>query len=104
MLPLSRIIERLAEVYGEPAPPPSRTLLDLVLFENAAHLVDDEHRSLAFRDLQTQIGVRPEQILAASEKALIAAGVRASSHKIRPQSYARSHAAPLTNSVAISNR
>jgi len=73
MLPLSRILERLAEIYGEPLPPPSRTLLDLVLFENAAYLVDDEHRSLAFRDLQTQVGVRPEQILAASEESLVAA-------------------------------
>jgi hypothetical protein len=60
MLPLSRILARLAEVFGEPAPPPSRTLLDLVLFENAAYLVDDEHRSLAFRELQTQVGVHPD--------------------------------------------
>ncbi|MDQ6669588.1 MAG: hypothetical protein M3069_02295 [Chloroflexota bacterium] len=73
MLPLSRILERLAQVYGEPAPPPSRTLLELVLFENVAYLVDDEHRSLAFRDLQAQVGLRPEQILAASEEALVAA-------------------------------
>jgi len=73
MLPLSRIVERLAEVYGEPAPSPSTTLLDLVLFENAAYLVDDERRSRAFRNLQMQVGVRPDQILAASEEALVAA-------------------------------
>jgi endonuclease-3 len=92
MLPLSRILERLAEVYGEPAPPPSRALLDLVLFENVAYLVDDEHRSLAFRDLQTKVGVRPEQILAASEEALVAAagqGILAQSQATKLREIAR---------------
>jgi endonuclease-3 len=57
-------------VYGEPSSPPRRTLLELVLLENIAYLVDDEQRERAFRLLQAVIGLRPEQILAASEEAL----------------------------------
>jgi endonuclease III len=72
MLPLAQILDRLATVYGEPSLPPRRTLFELVLLENIAYLADDERRERAFRHLQTGIGLRPAQILAASEEALLA--------------------------------
>jgi hypothetical protein len=50
MQPLDEIVDRLAALYGEPVPPPARTLLDLVLLENVAYLVDDERRLRAFDD------------------------------------------------------
>jgi endonuclease-3 len=71
MLHLEEIVDRLAGVYGEPAAPPSRTLLELVLLENVAYLGDDRHREQAFKELQRQVGTRPQQILAAPEAALL---------------------------------
>jgi hypothetical protein len=35
MQPLDTIVDRLANLYGEPPPPPARTLLDLVLLEGS---------------------------------------------------------------------
>jgi endonuclease III len=71
MLPLAELVDRLAEVYGEPAPP-LRTLLELVLLENVAYLVDDERRLRAFDALHSGVGTRPEDILAAPDAALAA--------------------------------
>jgi endonuclease-3 len=74
MLPVSlpEILDRLESVYGAPAPPPWRTLLDLVLFENVAYLASDERRLRAFELLKTGIGTLPAQILAVSDEALAA--------------------------------
>lgn len=72
MLPLGDILDRLAEMYGEPSPPPPKTLLDLVLLENVAYLASDERREQAFKMLQKHIGTRPQRILAASDEALVA--------------------------------
>jgi len=72
MQALETIVDRLASVYGEPAPPPRRTLLELVLLENVAYLVDDDRRRQAFEVLETRVGTRPAQILAASDEALAA--------------------------------
>jgi len=59
-------------VYGEPATRPSRTLLELVLFEKIAYLSDDRRREQAFHELQTRVGTRAHQILAASSDAACA--------------------------------
>src|SRR3984893_2586072 len=72
MLRLDDILDRLAEMYGEPSPPPSRTLLDLVLLENVAYLASDERREHAFMMLEKEIGTHPQRILAASDEALLA--------------------------------
>ncbi len=72
MLTLEETIERLAGVYGEPPAALSRTVLELVLLENVAYLVDDERRWRAFRALEAAVGTRPEQILAASDEVLTA--------------------------------
>jgi endonuclease III len=70
MLTLEQIIDRLVGVFGEPPAEPSRSVLELVLLENVAYLVDDEQRWRAFRALEATVGTRPEQILAASDGAL----------------------------------
>jgi endonuclease-3 len=71
MQPLDEIVDRLTQLYGEPAPPPARTLLELVLLENVAYLVDDARRADAFEALQTRIGTQAAQILAAPTAALV---------------------------------
>src|SRR6266851_3718438 len=71
MLHLEELVDRLAGVYGEPASPPSRTLLDLVLLEDIAYLSDDRRREQAFVELQRQVGTLPHQILAAADEALV---------------------------------
>jgi endonuclease III len=70
--PLEEILDRLASVYDEPAAPPARTLLELVLLENVAYLVDDEGRGRAFDALRSRVGTEPAQILAAPDEALVA--------------------------------
>jgi endonuclease-3 len=70
MQPLDEIVDRLASVYGEPAPLPSRNLLELVLFENVAYLAADEARERAFDVLAARVGLEPAQILAAPGEAL----------------------------------
>ncbi len=81
---LADIVDRLANVYGDPHSPPRRTLLELVLLENIAYLADDEKRESALRHLQRGIGLGPEQILAAPQAALL--GV--TSHGILPENQA----------------
>jgi endonuclease III len=83
MLHLEEIVDRLAGVYGEPAPPPSRTLLELVLLENIAYLSDDRRREQAFHELKTQVGTLAHQILAASESALLSVAA----HGILPTTF-----------------
>lgn len=68
---LDGLLDSLAQAYGEPAPPPPRTLLELVLLENVAYLVDDVKREHAFNALRTRIGTTPAQILAAPTEALL---------------------------------
>jgi len=68
---LEGLLDSLAQAYGEPAPPPPRTLLELVLLENVAYLVDDVKREQAFNALRTRVGTTPSQILAAPTEALL---------------------------------
>jgi endonuclease-3 len=68
---LESVLDALAQVYGEPAPPPPRSLLELVLLDNAAYLVDDDKRQRAFDALRASIGTTPERILEAPTEALL---------------------------------
>ncbi|HEX5322609.1 MAG TPA: hypothetical protein VFW40_02405, partial [Capsulimonadaceae bacterium] len=70
-LPLSQTIETLAARCGPPSPLPVSAVLDLILWENVAYLADDDRRAKAFRLLQQKVGTEPEQILAASDDALL---------------------------------
>jgi hypothetical protein len=69
MLTIPGVVDSLVEVFGEPTPPPRRTLVELVVWENVAYLADDAARSRAFELLRTRIGLRPEQLRAASDYA-----------------------------------
>ena len=70
MLTIPDLVDRLAAVYGEPVPPPRRTLFELVVWENVAYLADDAARARAFDLLRTRIGVTPDALLAAPDSAL----------------------------------
>src|SRR5205823_8432449 len=82
---LDSVLDPLASVYGEPEPPPSRPLLDWVLLENVAYLVDDTRREQAFAALQRGVGTRPEQLLAVADETLQAVAGRG----ILPENQAR---------------
>jgi endonuclease-3 len=70
----SRLVDRLEQHYGLPAPPLSTDPLELIIWENIAYLASDERRAEAFATLKRSIGTRPEQILAAKHSALAAIG------------------------------
>src|SRR5712692_5969906 len=71
---LSKLVDKLQQHYGSPAPPPSTDPLELVIWENIAYLASDKRRAEAFSTLKQTIGTRPEQILAAKHSALAAIG------------------------------
>ena len=71
----SKLVDKLQQHYGCPAPPPPSTdPLELVIWENIAYLASDKRRAEAFATLKQTIGTRPEQILAAKHSALAASG------------------------------
>ena len=64
--PLAAAVRTLTKLYGSaPAPFPIDPF-EIILWENAAYLADDDRRRGAFELLRREIGTRPEQILAAS--------------------------------------
>ena len=73
-LTFSKLVDRLRQHYGSPAPPPSTDPLELIIWENIAYLASDGRRAEAFATLKRSIGTRPEQILAAKHSALAAIG------------------------------
>ena len=70
----SKLLDKLRQHYGAPAPPPSTDPLELIIWENIAYLANDKRRAEAFATLKQSIGTRPEQILAAEHSALAAIG------------------------------
>jgi endonuclease III len=76
MTRLTQLIDRLEAHYGKPAPPEYTDPWSLIVWENVAYLVDDERRQQAMTDLRAQIGLKPEEILAAPPARLIKSGVR----------------------------
>ena len=71
---LSKLVDKLQQHYGAPAPPPSTDPLELIIWENIAYLASDKRRAEAFAILKRTIGTRPDQILAAQHSALVAIG------------------------------
>jgi endonuclease III len=71
---LSKLVDKLQQHYGAPAPPPSTDPLELIIWENIAYLANDKRRAEAFAILKRTIGTRPDQILAAQHSALAAVG------------------------------
>jgi endonuclease-3 len=70
----SKLVDKLQQHYGAPAPPPSTDPLELIIWENIAYLANDKRRAEAFGILKRTIGTRPDQILAAQHSALAAIG------------------------------
>ena len=69
-----KLVDKLQQHYGAPAPPPSTDPLELVIWENIAYLASEKRRAEAFATLKQTIGTHPEQILAAKHSALAAIG------------------------------
>jgi hypothetical protein len=70
----SKLVNKLQQHYGAPAPPPSTDPLELIIWENIAYLANDKRRAEAFAILKRTIGTRPDQILAAQHSALASIG------------------------------
>jgi endonuclease III len=67
-------LRKLEKCYGSPRPPRVKNALEMVLWENVAYLADDERRAAAFALLKKNVGLRPQQILAAPREALVEVG------------------------------
>jgi endonuclease-3 len=83
LLPIRQVIERLQTHYGNPILPRLAGPWEMILWENVAYLANDERRRQAFQALK-QIGTNPEQILAASDEALL----KVTRHGIMPEQFA----------------
>jgi endonuclease-3 len=70
-IPLPQAVDRLQAHYGKQQPPKLDGPWEMILWENVAYLADDEQRRDAFQVLKEQVGTKPEQILAASDEALL---------------------------------
>lgn len=70
--PFATVIERLADFYGEPAPPVVTEPFAMVLWENIAYLASDAKRADAFAHLQTKVGLTPADIRKAKDATLLA--------------------------------
>lgn len=70
MNPFHEIISRLESQYGRPKRPAVVAPLQLILWENLGYLVEDDQREIAFEALRTQVGLQPNDILAASSEQL----------------------------------
>jgi endonuclease III len=68
---LSRVVETLAQYYGEPPPPPITDPFAMVVWENIAYLASDSRRAEAFEELRQKVGLRPSDIRHAGDKDLL---------------------------------
>jgi endonuclease-3 len=73
---LAQVIERLEAFYGEPDLPAITDPWEMIVWENVAYLVSDQHRREAMDALRKQVGSRPEQIMAAPVSQLRKAATR----------------------------
>jgi endonuclease-3 len=83
-IPLPQFVERLQAHYGKQKPPKLADAWEMILWENVAYLADDDRRRQAFQTLKKRVGTDPEQILAASDEAL----VEVASHGILAEQFA----------------
>jgi endonuclease-3 len=69
-LKLAAVVEALKQHYGAPEPLPTMDPFELILWENVAYLAPPARRRAAFELLRRQVGLRPGDILAATQAAL----------------------------------
>ena len=72
LLPFATLIDRLAQQYGEPAPPVVTEPFAMILWENVAYLANDAKRAEAFAELQKKVGLSPRDIRKAKDSVLLA--------------------------------
>jgi len=72
LLPFAALIDRLAQLYGEPAPPAVTEPFAMILWENVAYLANDTKRAEAFVELQNRVGLAPRDIRKAKDRVLLA--------------------------------
>jgi len=63
---------KLEAHYGAPGPPPTTDPFEMIVWENAAYLVDDTRRRTVFELLRRKVGMEPEAIAAAPLEKLAA--------------------------------
>jgi len=69
-LKLAAVLQALKKHYGAPEPLPTTDPFELILWEHVAYLAPPARRRAAFELLRRQVGLRPGDILAASQSAL----------------------------------
>ena len=69
-LKLAAVLQALKKHYGAPESLPTKDPFELILWENVAYLAPPARRRAAFELLRRQVGLRPGDILAASQAAL----------------------------------
>lgn len=69
---LQRILGAVEKAWGPAEPPPVGNAFEHVLWENVGYLVDDARRAQAFAALAEATDLRPEGVLAAARKDLVA--------------------------------
>ena len=72
LLAFTSLIDRLAKLYGEPAPPTVTEPFEMILWENVAYLANDARRAEAFAALRSKVGLKPAAIRRAQESTLLA--------------------------------
>jgi endonuclease III len=72
LLPFSRLIDLLAQHYGEPTPPDVIEPFAMILWENVAYLASDARRTEAFAELRDKTGLTPAGIRKAKDSTLLA--------------------------------
>ena len=71
LLPFATLIDRLAQHYAEPGPPPITEPFAMVLWENIAYLANDTKRMEAFSELKAKVGLCPADIRKARDSVLL---------------------------------
>lgn len=71
LLPFAGLIDRLAQLYGEPAPPAVIEPFAMILWENIAYLANDAKRAEAFEELKATVGLTPKDIRRAKDSVLL---------------------------------
>src|SRR5664279_5443598 len=71
LLGFATLIDRLAQLYGEPAPPVVTEPFAMILWENVAYLANDAKRAEAFAELQKKVGLNPRDIRKAKDNVLL---------------------------------
>ena len=67
---LGRLLGKIDGHYGRPELPPFAGAFEAILWEIVAYLADDARRGAAFEALRKQVGLTPQEILAAPKAVL----------------------------------